>query len=142
MIEIRNIRNVRRGQFDEVWAIVRYYRGKSDWITHVPELSPSQLLVARYSKLKLAGEWNKSSFDEKYLPVFLREMKAPAARNKLNELYRADKAGKRIALVCFCADESLCHRSIIAGFLQGVGCDVKTANGADYSGYYQAYMEV
>lgn len=142
MISVLNIKEVEKGKYDDVWAIVRYYKGKSTWIKHVTELSPSQLLLAKFYKLKNHGEWNKTTFDGIYLPNFLKEMCNRSAKAKLNDLYKADKEGKNIALVCFCTDESLCHRSIIAGLLQGVGCNVHTSQGTDYSRYYQEYMNV
>ena len=141
MISICNIRDVSEGQFNEVWAIVRFYRGKSPWINQVVDLSPSQKLWGKFNKLKLDGRWNEETFRSEYLPVFLKEMRSEAAREKLNELYKKDKAGRSIALVCFCKEENLCHRSIIAGILQGVGCNVHTATGNDYSKYYAEYMQ-
>lgn len=142
MITILNIKEAEKEKYDDVWAIVRYYKGKSSWIKHVSELSPSQLLCAKFYKLKNNREWNKSTFDSVYLPAFLKEMCGKQAKEKLNELYIADKEGKHIALLCFCQDETLCHRSIIAGLLQGVGCDVHTTLGNDYSKYYQEYQRI
>ena len=87
MISIHNIKQVRCGEYDEVWAIVRYYKGSSEWIRHVVELSPSQLLWAKFHKLKLNGEWNDKTFKETYLPIFLKEMHGDEAKAKLNELF-------------------------------------------------------
>lgn len=44
-----------------------------------------------------------------------------------------------MGLACFCGDETLCHRSIVAGLLQGAGADVRLASGADYSRYFEAF---
>lgn len=139
MITILNIREAKQEQYDDVWAIVRYYRGRSDWIRQVIELAPSQELWAKYQKLKVTGNWNDKTFKQIYVPRFLKEMQCQTARAKLNELFSKDREGKNIALVCFCADELLCHRSIIAGLLQGTGCHVKTSKGNDYSDYYKQY---
>lgn len=141
MIAIHNIRDVKQGQFDEVWAIVRYYKGKSDWIKQIIDLAPSHYLWSKYQSLKLGKNWNIESFNSIYLPIFLKEMKTESAKKRLNELYKADKDGKCIALVCFCTDEALCHRSIIAGLLQGVGCNVYTPTNSDYSEYYNQYKQ-
>jgi len=59
--------------------------------------------------------------------------------NYLNQLYLADKAGKKINLVCFCPTEDMCHRIIIAGLLQGSGCDVQLKSNIDYQKYYELY---
>ena len=141
MITIDRIANVQRDQFDEVWAIVRFFKGNSEWIKQVPELSPSHQLWAKFHKLRISGNWNTLSFNEIYLPAFLDEMQGKSAREKLNELYSLDREGKNIALVCFCTDESLCHRSIIAGLLHGAGCNVNVPSGKDYSSYYTEYLK-
>lgn len=141
MLQIANIRNVRKGQYDQVWAIVRSYKGQSDWIKQVPVLSPSWDLFGKYRDLKSDNNWNDQTFRSVYLPQFLSEMRSDEARQALNVLYRLDKAGQNIALVCFCPDETMCHRSIIAGLLQGVGCDVHTELGADYSDYYKLWKD-
>lgn len=36
----------------------------------------------------------------------------------------ASKAGRKIALLCFCDDESTCHRLIIGEMLKNRNCDV------------------
>ena len=74
--------------------------------------------------------------------MFLSEMRQKPAKEKLNELYKADRAGKNIALVCFCLDEQLCHRSIVAGLLQGVGCHVNMRSNKDYSHYYNLFRSM
>lgn len=103
----------------------------------MPVLSPSWDLFGRYRNAVKNGTWNEDFFQSIYVPQFLQEMKYPAARRALNGIYLADKQSRRMALVCFCNDESLCHRSILAGLLQGVGCDVTTPTGKDYSRYYE-----
>ena len=142
MITIEQIKNVGRGQYDEVWAIVRFFKGNSEWIKHVPQLSPSHRLWTTFHKLRISGKWNLDSFTRVYLPEFLGEMQEGTARGKLNELYAMDRDGKRIALVCFCTDEELCHRSVIAGLLQGAGCKVVVPSGNDYSRYYELYKKM
>lgn len=71
------------------------------------------------------------------MPVFLKEIQNSAARKKLAELIDLDKQGKRICLACFCPDETLCHRSIVAGILQDKGIHVYGVRG-DYSQYGRA----
>ena len=139
MIKVTRISNADKS-FDENWAIVRKMKSSSDWLKQVPELSPSPDLFSKFLDLKSAGNWNKTTFQGVYVPQFISELKKNVvAREKLNYLYTQDKAGKGICLVCFCTDESLCHRSIIAGILAGGGCCVQTDTGLDYSHYYEMY---
>ena len=111
---------------------------------HVSTLSPTWELFRRYRELADSGQWNAQSFAEIYVPEFIGEIYAYRKETfpLLRELWEKDKNGKHIALVCFCADETLCHRSILAGLLQGAGCNVKTEHGTDYSGYYKMLMEL
>lgn len=137
MIKIARMSEIRRGQYDLNFAIVRSMKNPSDWLVQEDLLSPSKNLFYKYLDLKKAGNWNKKSFDEIYVPQFLRELKAnKSATDKLNEIYSLSKT-KSIALCCFCDDEELCHRSIIAGLLQGAGADVVASK--DYRHYYEMY---
>lgn len=140
MITISSIGSINYTEYDEIWAIVRSLKNQNQHIKQVADLSPSKDLFYRYLGWRNEGQWNKQKFQEEYVPQFLRELKQNhAALELLSKLWDADRAGKRICLVCFCTDEELCHRSIIAGILQGAGCRV---NGVrhDYSDYYKSYM--
>lgn len=133
MITVTNIRNINYAAYDEIWAIVRSLKNPRK-MKHVPELSPSWALFKKYLRLRDAGQWNADSFKSVYVPTFLKEMAGTEAQRKLSELIELDRQGKRICLACFCRDEALCHRSIIAGILQGRGIQVQGVNG-DYSEY-------
>ena len=141
MIDIKRISDVKYDNYDEVWAIVRSLKTKSSKLKQVTALSPSLDLFFKYRNLVKSNNWSKKSFDEIYVPQFLKELKSGNEKGFefLNELYRLDKAGKKICLVCFCTEESMCHRSIVAGLLQGAGCNVRTEKGTDYSKYYAMY---
>ena len=139
MVTITDIRSVNYAEYDEVWAVVRSLKNPGR-MGHVPALSPSWELFRKYLRLRDTGQWNEASFQEIYVPVFLKEMQFESARRKLNELVWLDRNGKRICLVCFCPDETLCHRSILAGMLQHVGTSVQGVTG-DYSRYGLAYFE-
>lgn len=138
MIYVRNIKEVKQGQFDAVFAIVRSYKGKQTWIKQMAELSPSWNLFTTYRDLARRNEWNAETFQKIYVPKFLKEMHEPSARDYLNMVYALGKRSS-VALVCYCSDETLCHRSIVAGLLQGVGAEVELPSGADYSRYYNYY---
>lgn len=141
MIRVSSISNLRKiedyqHQFDEVWAIVRSLSRPIPGVKQVAVPSPSVDLFHKYLAKKNAKEWGEKAFREMYVPQFISEMRESAeAMSKLAELFDADKNGKKILLLCFCGDESLCHRSIIAGFLQGAGCNVVLDSNNDYSKY-------
>lgn len=133
MITVTNIRNINYADYDEVWAIVRSLKNPGR-MKQAAELSPSWNLFKKYLALREAGRWNAETFENVYVPVFLKEMQNAAARKKMAELITMDRQGKRICLACFCPDETMCHRSIIAGILQHSGIQVHGIH-ADYSHY-------
>lgn len=141
MIEIRRLdKTLDYAKYDEIWMIVRSYKNPNPHIMHVPELSPTPALFQTYRMLAEAGQWNQAIFDSIYVPQFLSDLhRSAAGKAKLNELYKLDKAGKRICLLCYCTDERTCHRSIIAGLLQAVGCNVVLPSGNDYRRYHEIW---
>ncbi len=141
MITIKAISNIQYENYDEIWAIVRSLKHPNPHLKQVTELSPSWDLFKTFQELKQAGDWNQKTFQEIYVPRFLTQMKGTEARNRLNQLYLRDKAGESLALVCFCPDETLCHRSIIAGLLQGCGCNVQGVHG-NYAHYFDQYKRL
>lgn len=139
MITVTEIRIVNYAAYDETWAIVRSLKNPGK-MKYVPELSPSWALFKKYLRLRDAGQWNTDTFKSIYVPTFLKEMAGMEAQRKLSELIELDKQGKRICMACFCRDEALCHRSIIAGIVQSAGIQVQGVNG-DYSEYGR-YKEI
>lgn len=142
MIRIVNISEVHRGEQDHAYAIVRSMKHPSEWLEQLAVLSPSKELFWRYLDLSKHGLWNQSSFQQIYVPTFLREMLEPEPRAELAQLFELDQQGETIALCCFCKDETLCHRSIVAGLLQGAGCNVVLPTGKDYSAYWEQYQKL
>ena len=102
------------------------------------ELAPSWDLFMESRSMMEKGEWNKDTFQTFYVPRFLQ--REPLGKESLNFIQRLSKS-QNIALVCFCTNEETCHRSIIAGLLQGMGVNVTLISGKDYSKYYQTYKE-
>lgn len=143
MIEIRRIdKTLDYSKYDEIYAIVRSWKNTNPHITQMAELSPQPGLFRTYHHLADTNQWNQTAFDEIYVPQFLYDLHhSPKSIAALNQLYLDDKAGKRICLLCFCTNETMCHRSIIAGLLQGVGCDVRLETNADYRHYYTKWCE-
>lgn len=134
----------------ETWFVVRSLKSLGGTLPKVGnaisywvhQLSPSDGLFSTYWNMKKQGTWNHDTFMNIYVPQFLEEMKLDLAKTLLNTLYHSvvDES-KTIALVCFCNDEAECHRSILAGLLQGVGIEVVNEHGApvDYILYNNMY---
>lgn len=125
MIITENIGNVQYNKYDQVWAIVRSLKVPEKSLIHVLELSPSPRLFEDYRRWLHEGEWNTQTFENLYKPCFLTQMATdPSAQSKLDELAALDAAGKSIALVCYCTDVNLCHRSLVAKILCNRGIPV------------------
>lgn len=143
MIKVATFRDVKEGEYDYVYAIVRSMKSSSDWIYQLEELSPSPELYKKTMTMKDNKIWDQETFDSVYVPQFLREMHSKDAREQLNGLAALDKRfHRKIALVCYCTEEETCHRCIIAGLLKGAGCDVVTKTGNDYSKYFDMYKRM
>lgn len=123
MITILSLYEKQTEPQDEVWAIVRSPKKLPKGVLHVPELAPSWELFSKYLELKTAGNWNEETFQNIYVPDFLKEMNMITAQEKLQELVEKSNQGLNITLKCFCQG-TLCHRFIIAGLLQAKGIEV------------------
>ena len=80
--------------------------------------------------------FNEENYDEAWLTV--RAVKHPVEGTKYVPTLSP-------SWELFCRYRELVnkgHRSILAGLLQGVGCNVKTEHGTDYSIYYKMLMEL
>lgn len=139
-------------EYDEIWIIVRSLKSTpyvpNTQVFHVPALSPSPDLFNKYLTWRDNGEWNEDTFQNKYVPQFLYEMYTYEAQQALNTLIEHGKTHK-ILLVCYCKDESMCHRSIVMGIIQGIcnTCDKEDKSlilsefENDYSKYYEQYLK-
>ena len=140
MIKIGRISDVSVG-FDENWLVVRS-PGKASLAhaVHEPRLSPSRELFYRYLDMKKAGKFNMEWFQRFYVPAFLKELIADdGSLMLLDRLYR-DSFTKDILLACFCAEEALCHRSILAGMLAGAGAKIQCDD--RYLEYYRMFRDL
>ena len=124
MIILVNLKKVNVSEYDEVWAIVRSMKYAKEGVTQRAELSPSWDLFKWYRDKVEKGEWSQKVFDEEYAPRFMREMENAEARKALNELWKKDRAGMKIAIGCFCNNERTCHRSLIGKMLSKAGSNV------------------
>lgn len=129
MIYLRNIREIGREPFDQVWLVVRSLGTASgllsqSHIVHVPELSPEWPLFFSYRRWAKNGEWNLDTFRNRYVPVFLEGAKKFGFQ-KAWERLKEEGATKDICLACFCPDEALCHRSILGAMACKEGIPVE-----------------
>lgn len=143
MIRITSIRNAKPKEYDRSYAIVRSMKRGSPGLVQAPELSPSWGLFKNYRKLVEMNQWNHQTFQTIYVPMFIYETCANVqCIRSLDALKAMDSDGLSVELVCFCADESLCHRSIVAGILAGMGCDVHPDGSInDYIKYYDMFKK-
>lgn len=145
MIYVSSAHDPRVWKTDETWAIVRSMRRLDPRVTQVPPLAPTRELTQRVTLLKRVGHWDRAAFDDVYAPQFVhyiaRDRCSLEALSKLMA-FAADPRGETfdVSLVCFCADETMCHRAIIGGILQGMGASVEFPTGADYSRYYKIFL--
>lgn len=140
MIRITRISNVKQGEYDKVYAPVLSLRHPSPWMTQIKCLAPSPVLFSKFQTLKEDGRWDRDAFLNIYVPEYLQGLRhSPEACGWLNRFCQDDRDGAGIALVCFCTDESLCHRSILAGLLAGAGCHVVTDGIPAETRYYEQF---
>lgn len=106
-------------RYDEMWSIMRYpTQGLACTTIHHPELAPSPKLFDTFRELQAAKNWNPETFRSIYVPTYIREIaENKKARASLNYLYQNKDSGREIILLCSCAKEELCHRSIVYGLL-------------------------
>lgn len=141
MIRICRIQNMGRIKADIKLAAVCKMPHPIEDVSVCPELAAGDALFAFKTKAKADNTWNMEMFKTCYVPEYLKILAKPEARRLLNQIYKESKAGKTIAIGCYCADEAMCHRSIIAGLLQAIGCEV-TGVKDDYTDYYRQYKRI
>ena len=127
MVITGNIHSINPDRYFKTFAIVRSmtYNPAPSRIIQMPELAPSSDLFFTYRKLVRDGNWNSRTYNEIYVPRFIHDIETnPRALKLLDSIARTSNNGKDIALVCFCGDPGLCHRSIVAKMLRDRGADV------------------
>jgi uncharacterized protein YeaO (DUF488 family) len=83
----------------------------------LPELAPSQELVAQAQRAETDREWQ--SFERAYR----REMSRPETRH-LVELLAALSRRTNVSVGCYCGDESHCHRRVLRALLVDAGASL------------------
>jgi len=103
------VRRPPRGVRKEDWGRRDYF---DVW---VPDLAPSAPLVS----WALAEPWNDERW-ARYARLYRKEMREPPAQ-RLIGLLAALSRHTNLAVGCYCADESRCHRSLLRGLLAQAG---------------------
>ena len=77
-----------------------------------------------------------------YTNTYLNEIcSRPHVKTILNEIVARSK-NENIAVVCYCTNEKECHRSILAGILDGLGAKTVTDFSIEnYKPYYDSFLE-
>jgi len=107
-------------QCDERWQITRS-PDVSDSLIWVPELGPGRELFEKYNK-----DWryeDPQTWWPQYRQRFMDELESDEKKVFLRILWKKIMSGKTIALVCFCPNAAICHRSLVAEFLSGYGIE-------------------
>lgn len=139
MLKTGNIYTTDTEGFDEVWWIVRSPDVIPVIEKHVPELSPSPKLFAEYRSLARIQAFDEEYFLTKYVPQFIQDLsKNESAFSLLQQLCEESRT-KDILLCCYCDEEWVCHRSIIAGILLGMGANIETEE--SYLKYYDMFKK-
>jgi len=95
-----------------------HYASRDYFDVWLPELAPSAPLVSfALSKPFTPERWVT------YARRYRQEMRAPAAQ-RLIALLAALSARTNVAVGCYCADESHCHRSLLKALLTEHGAEL------------------
>lgn len=124
--------------YDENWMIVRSAKNIPEYAKQVVDLSPSTDLFFKFRKAANNNEFNDKWFESVYVPQFIKELKNNDNAIKLLAQLWDDSKSKNIYLCCFCSNESICHRSIIAGILLGSGAQIECNK--EYIKYWDMYQ--
>ena len=140
MLTVGNYLELNQNKYDENWLIVCKPDDIPEFVKHVPLLSPSYDLFRKYRDAYHAGLFDQNFFDKVYVPRFLQELSENAEALALLQYLTKESREKDIMLACYCEKEKMCHRSIIAGMLLGMGAEINTKQ--EYRKYYELYRMI
>ena len=124
MLHTGTFRDIDLERYDEIWLCVRSLKNRPNdptgvKIKYIPALSPSSRLFGDVQRWKRSSAWNQDKFDTEFAPRFKKEMTQPAPQRWLNELAETCKT-KEVLIVCYCQDENMCHRTLVAGMIRNI----------------------
>lgn len=96
-------------------------RGAESWAQWDKRLAPSTALLDAY----LGKKRSKTGVTKGLAPItwrefrtrFRRELREPQAAAALEELRQRAAGGETVTLLCYCEDESHCHRTLVLELL-------------------------
>lgn len=140
MIQVLNMKDLTPDTVDYCICIMRSDRFLKPGITHMPQLAPSWELFNKYRQWEKSDEWCEDVFNNVYVPEFMESMCSKESRDALNWLWAQSYLCKVIQIGCTCKVESMCHRSVVGGILEGTGVKVSYESNASYSNYYNLWV--
>ena len=111
---IGTVRRPPRGVRKERYAADNWY---DVWL---PELAPSEELVAKARAAETEKEWSA------FMRAYRSEMKAPTASRTLDLLAALSKESN-FSVGCYCENEARCHRSVLRELLREHGAKLTEA---------------
>ena len=139
MIYIKRIEYICIAAYDEAWWIVRSPDSPPKEEKLVQSLAPSRELFLKYRKAFYAGQFGPEFFQKEYVPQFIAELSKNEEAKAEMEYLCKEGSRRSIVLGCYCENEILCHRSIIAGILLGMDADIQAD--PEYRKYYELFQE-
>jgi uncharacterized protein YeaO (DUF488 family) len=114
-VRLGTVRRLPRGVRKEEYASRDYF---DVW---VPELAPSAALLSWAQ----AVPWTAARWTQ-FVRRYRAELRAPPVR-RLLEMLAALSRTASFSIGCYCADESRCHRAVLADILRAAGASVHPA---------------
>lgn len=94
------------------------------WV-HKNSLTPEKSLLFKVKQLEKDGLWNKDSFQNFYKPNYLKSLKNnKQAKQEYQEIISHLENGNDVYYACYCRNETICHRSIVADLIHKKGYDI------------------
>ena len=101
----------------------RLHREDAPWDAWMRPLAPSRQLHADF----MGKNGPPIDFVTEYTPRYLAEMEAEIPRRIIADLACRVAAGETITLLCFCADENQCHRTLLKQLIEDEAKRIKLA---------------
>ena len=130
--DIRDDEELRK-KYDEVWVItINSPNNIPLSFSHVPELAPTEETLEILKSCRTPRGFDMEVFSNRFAPQYLVDIVLSDKPNKiLHRLIQLSSKGRRIAIAALTKEEERCYRSILGGFLQRLGHEVKAEK--DYS---------
>lgn len=87
----------------------------------VKELAPSDELFKEYRNAVHRGTFTSEWFENIYVPKFLQDLSTNQKAIMILENLCKNSFEQNVLIGCFCQDARLCHRTIVANILYGMG---------------------